>query len=31
MKKHNKSYILNLNSQEMKELGFKFDFEIQDY
>ena len=31
MKKHNKSYILSINSTQMKELGFKYDFEIQDY
>ncbi len=31
MKKHNKSYILSVNSTQMKELGFKYDFELQDY
>ena len=31
MKKHNKTYILSLSKQEMKDLGFKYDFEIQEY
>lgn len=31
MKKHNRTYILNITSQEMKDLGFKYDFELQDY
>lgn len=31
MKRNNKSYILSVNSTQMKEMGFKYDFEIQDY
>ena len=31
MKRNNKSYILSVNSTQMKELGFKYDFELQDY
>lgn len=31
MKKNNKSYILSVDSTQMKELGFKYDFELQDY
>ena len=31
MKKNNKTYILSVNSAQMKELGFKYDYEIQDY
>ena len=31
MKNGNKSYILSVNSTQMKELGFKYDFELQDY
>ena len=28
---NNKSYILSVNSAQMKELGFRYDYEIQDY
>ena len=31
MKKNNKSYILSVNSAQMKELGFKYDYIIKDY
>ena len=31
MKRNNRTYILNINSTQMKELGFKYDFELQDY
>lgn len=31
MKNGNKTYILSVNSAQMKELGFKYDFELQDY
>lgn len=31
MKKHNRTYILNITPEKMKELGFKYDFELQDY
>ena len=31
MKKNNRTYILSVNSTQMKELGFKYDFELQDY
>lgn len=31
MKRNNKTYILSVNSARMKELGFKYDFELQDY
>lgn len=31
MKRNNKTYISSVNSTQMKELGFKYDFEIQDY
>lgn len=31
MKRNNRTYILSVNSTQMKELGFKYDFEIQDY
>lgn len=31
MKRNNKTYILSVNSVQMKELGFKYDYEIQDY
>ena len=27
----NRTYILSVNSAQMKELGFKYDFELQDY
>lgn len=31
MKKNNRTYILSLNSTQMKELGFKYDYIIKDY
>lgn len=31
MTKHNRTYILSVNSTQMKELGFRYDYEIQDY
>ena len=31
MKKNNRTYILSVNSTQMKELGFRYDYEIQDY
>lgn len=31
MKNGNRTYILSVNSIQMKELGFKYDFELQDY
>ena len=31
MKRNNKSYILSVNSTQMKELGFKYDYIIKDY
>ena len=31
MKNGNKTYILSVNSTQMKELGFRYDYEIQDY
>ena len=30
-KQNDKTYTLNLTSDEMKELGFKYDFELQEY
>lgn len=30
-KNNNKSYILSVNSAQMKELGFRYDYEIHDY
>lgn len=30
-KNNNKSYILSVNSTQMKELGFKYDFVLEDY
>ena len=31
MKRNNRTYILSVNLTQMKELGFKYDYEIQDY
>lgn len=31
MKNGNKTYILSVNSTQMKELGFKYDYELKDY
>lgn len=31
MNKNNKTYILSVNSTQMKEMGFKYDYGIQDY
>ena len=31
MNRNNKTYILSVNSTKMKELGFRYDFELQDY
>lgn len=31
MKRNNKTYILSVNSTQMKELGFKYDYIIKDY
>ena len=31
MKRNNKTYILSVNSTQMKELGFRYDYIIKDY